>query len=477
MSDTANNSNRSVHQRRTDALIDVTAAGEAPNDREAEERFIACCLLGGSESTAAGMELLRAEHLYSEDCRRAFGILTTMLGAVDTINMATFLTAWRTTFNDHSEKVFMKVQMGVIDKIPSAAMIEHYACEIVEAANRRRLFFSAHGILGSLSDRTKTVDEILATAENDLLVQDISGVPYFDGKGCAAALLNDLEARHARQGQPTGIITGFVDLDNKIDGLQSGEQTVIAARPGIGKTAIGLCIANRACLQDGVPTLFVTLEMNKEALLRRLVAINCSIPMFTLRKGSFEADHFPKIQSFNQRLFASKLHVLDAVAGADDQELGAAIRRKIRQHGIRLVIVDYLQKVRAAQKHEKRTYEVAQVSGTLKAIASRCNVAMVTMAQLNRESEKTKGQTPKLSDLADSGQIERDADLVLLLHRDREEQASDALLILAKNRDGEMGFVPLVFDGKHCRFSSKSKISDEDVPQPQNVLPLEQPML
>lgn len=466
---------RSVAQRRTDALLDGPA-GDVPEDRGAEERFLACCLLGGAESTAEGMELLKSGHFYGEDCRRAFDILAAMLGNSAEINEPTFLKAWRETFSDSSEKPFIHLIREVMDKIPSQAMIAHYADEIAEAAKRRRLFFSAHGILGNIGDRTKSVDALIAAAENDLLVQDISSVPYFNGAGCASALIDDLEARHARQGQPTGILTGFVDLDNKIDGLQAGEQTVIGARPGIGKTAIGLCIANRACLQDGIPTLFVTLEMNKEALLRRLVSINCSVPMFTLRKGCFTEEHMPKIVAFHQKIHHSKLHVLDAVGGADDQELGAAIRRKIRQHGIKLVVVDYLQKVRAAKSHEKRTYEVAQVSGTLKGIAARCNVAMVTLAQLNRESEKTTGQFPRLGDLADSGQIERDADLVLLLHRNRDEANGEAALFISKNRDGEMGVVPLIFDGRHCRFTSKSKIADEDVPPPQNVLPLEQPV-
>lgn len=429
-----------------------------PEDREAELRLVCCCLLGGAEITAEAMELVRPQLFFSKDCQEAFLTLGTMLAAGDEINSATFVTAWLKTISDRGLPTEI---LNVLDSVPAPSMVSHYALLVTEAGARRRLFHTAHEILASINDRTRDVNDLLSQAENRLLSHDISNLETFDGPACRIALVDDLDARVARQGAPTGIVTGFTELDRKTDGLQRGEQTIIGARPSMGKTAIGLCVAARVCLGDGVPTLFVTLEMGKEALLRRMASIYCSIPMFALRKGSFNEADGERLVAFSNELSQSPFYVLDAAGGADDRELGAAIRRKIRRHGIQLVIIDYLQKIRASQRHEKRTYEVAAVSGLLKVTAVRSNVAMLTMAQLNRESEKTKGQPPRLIDLADSGQIERDADTVCLLHRERDNPDGDASLIVAKNRDGEIGLIELTFDGRFCRFTNRTLHQEE----------------
>jgi replicative DNA helicase len=130
----------------------------------------------------------------------------------------------------------------------------------------------------------------------------------------------------------------------------------------------------------------------------------------------------------------------------------ATVRRAVRKWGVKLVLIDYLQKIHGSKSAEKRTYEIAEVSGRLKSIATECKVAVVSLAQLNRENEKEKGRSPKLTDLADSGQIERDADLVMLLNRDRSEKCGEAIIAIAKQRDGECGAVKLWYDGQYCRF-------------------------
>ena len=149
----------------------------------------------------------------------------------------------------------------------------------------------------------------------------------------------------------------------------------------------------------------------------------------------------------------SPLWFLDGSSSQSVASITANVRRAVRKHGVRLVIVDYIQKVKAADKAEKRTYEVAEVSGKLKDIAVHTGVAMLCLAQLNRENEKEKGRTPRLSDLADSGQLERDADCVMLLDRDRREAKGEASIIIAKQRDGECGVVKLWYDGQFCRFT------------------------
>jgi replicative DNA helicase len=274
-----------------------------------------------------------------------------------------------------------------------------------------------------------------------------------DSKTVVREFIADAEARFARKGQLSGITSGLSKFDRMTDGIQRGEMTIVAARPSIGKTAIGMCIVDAACIRGDVPTLVVTAEMYRSALMRRLIAVHARVPMQSLRTGDLSERDFKAMTDGGGRIGKAPLHFFDAVVDPSVDRVVAEIRRAVRKYGIQLVLVDYLQKLQASASHEKRTYEVAEVSGKLRACAVSTGVAMVVLAQLNRESEKEKGRAPRLSDLADSGQIERDADTVALLSRDRNVKHGDAMLLVAKQRDGETGGVPLLFEGEFCRFS------------------------
>jgi replicative DNA helicase len=265
-----------------------------------------------------------------------------------------------------------------------------------------------------------------------------------------------MQDRFNRKGTLSGIATGFHWFDHKTDGLQLREMALIAARPSIGKTAIAIAIAHRAAIQDKVPTLFVSLEMSREAIFRRMVSTIGSIPMQNLKSGDLTDGDMRSMSTASAKIANSPLWFLDGPSSHSISSITAHVRRAVRKHHVRLVIVDYIQKVKAADRSEKRTYEVAEVSGKLKEIAVQTGVAMLALAQLNRESEKEKGRQPKLSDLADSGQLERDSDLVALLNRDRTEPSGEAAIIIAKQRDGECGHVKLHYEGQYCRFSDPS---------------------
>jgi len=270
-------------------------------------------------------------------------------------------------------------------------------------------------------------------------------------------LITDLERRHALQGRLSGIETGFGRLDRMLEGLQFGDQTIIAARPSAGKSAIGVNIASHVCLTQGIPTAFVSLEMSVPALMRRLLACAKRLPMWNLKAGELTQGNMATIASFTATARKAPLYFLDYVGGAGVDSVCASIRGLCRKHGVKLVIVDYLQKIRPTERQEKRTYEVAEVSGLLKACAVDTGAAFLTLAQLNRESERDKGRVPRLTDLADSGQIERDADTVVLIHRPRTEsdpQGERAVLIVAKQRDGEVGSFELKFNGQFCAFEN-----------------------
>jgi len=200
--------------------------------------------------------------------------------------------------------------------------------------------------------------------------------------------------------------------------------------------------------------------MSEKALMRRLVSTVAGVPMQTIKTADLDEGDFKKIGAAGVKISRAPLHFLDVSSGGTVSTITASIRRAVRRHKVKLVIIDYLQKIQASGKHEKRTYEVGEVSTKLKGCAVASNVAMVCLAQINRESEKEKNRTPKLSDLAESGQIERDADTVCLLDRNRGEPRGEAKLIIAKQRDGECGIVKLWYEGQFCRFTGISPIDE-----------------
>ena len=421
---------------------------DAPEDRSAELGVIGCCLLGGADTLNEALEHLSAQSFYSADCRTAYELMEGLLPAGEKVNIVTLMKAWQRTGSPFPEAIIQA------DDVPSHAMLEHYMGRVLEMAARRRVFWAAHDLLSKVGDQSQPVEGIIADAESEIFDKAPNMPRAVGPKEAVNQMIGDIEERWRRQGTPSGILTGLSDLDAILDGLQAGEQTIIAARPSQGKTALGLGILNRA-MQDQIPSLFISLEMGVKPLMRRLASMHCQIPMNDLRKGALTQRQMEQLTVFASEKSKGFFHILDCVSGATDTQIASSIRRHVRSNGVKLVVIDYLQKITPSKRHEKRTYEVGYVSGTLKSVADRCGVAMLTLAQLNRESEK--GQVPRLSDLADSGQIERDADVVGLLHRDRSENAGVTKLIIAKNRDGEIGIIDLHFVGHYCQFRNAER--------------------
>jgi replicative DNA helicase len=316
-------------------------------------------------------------------------------------------------------------------------------------------------VVARVHEHEGDVDQLLGEVERD--IQKISESRFDGGKSrvlepreSARSFTADLQRRFDLKGALSGIGTGFNRLDKMTSGLQAGELAVIGARPSAGKTAMACSIITRACLLDGVPTAFITCEMSPSSILRRIAAGRLKIPASQLRDGSFSENDFKKLVGFNSWVSKSNLHFIDGVSGITIAQISSELRRLVRKNGVKLVIVDYLQKIRPAQSKEKRTYEVGAVSEALKGLAASLGIAFVALAQLNREPDKDKGRQPRASDLADSAQIERDADLIGLIHRPRTEEDPNGLqakLIIAKQRDGEVGIVDLNFSPKFVEFT------------------------
>jgi len=301
------------------------------------------------------------------------------------------------------------------------------------------------------------VDQIVSNAEAGLTVE-ASKEEVQSSKSVVGRFIDSTQERFARKGHLSGITSGFRRLDSMTDGFQLGELAIIAARPSIGKTAIAIAIAKAAAIDSRIPTLFVSLEMSDESIVRRMVSTIGSVPMQDIKTGELDEGGMRAMGAATAKIAGSPLHFAAGSGISGIATITAVIRRAVRKWGVRLVLVDYLQKIHGSKAAEKRTYEIAEVSGKLKAVASDTKTAVVALAQLNRENEKTQPRPPRLTDLADSGQIERDADLVLLLDRVRNEPKGEAIIAIAKQRDGECGIVPLWYDGQFCRFSDPSPI-------------------
>ena len=354
---------------------------------------------------------------------------------------------------------------GLQDAVPSAANLSYYTDILREKFQLRRVLATASGIAARIQDSPdQPAETLLEEAEASIREARSESAPKLSttSKRAVHRFLDLLQDRYQNRDKLSGISTGFKRLDTMLDGLQLAELTQIAARPSIGKTSIGASIALHAAVTSGIPTLFISAEMSETALVRRMVSDLSGVHMKSIRSGHLTDDDLRRITTAAASIANAPIFFEEAIGGCPVSKAVAMIRRAQRQHGVKLVVIDYIQKLTSDQAEEKRTYEIGNVSGALQRATRSTGVAILALAQLNRENEKGKGRMPSLTDLADSKQLEQDADTVILLHRKREESTGDAFLIVAKQRDGECDTIKLGFDGRCCRFTDQTTAIDHD---------------
>ncbi len=410
--------------------------------------LIGACLTGSVDTCSDALAEIRSQWVSDDTLRLTFDVIRSMTQNNKQPSLQELTKEWKKAYVQIP--VPFNVWNQAMDACPSPCNLPYYTKGIIEAAHRRQLRDAGDRLVRESAVITLQPDQIVSNAEAGLSIE-VSRETLATSKQVTGTFLDQMQDRFNRKGTFSGIATGFHYLDQKTDGLQLREMAIIAARPSIGKTAIAIAIAHKAAIVDKIPTLFISLEMSKEAICRRMVSTLGSIPMQHLKSGDLDERDMKAMTTASGKIANSPLWFVDGSSSI--AAITASIRRAVRKHQVRLVIIDYLQKVKSADKADKRTYEVAEVSGKLKDIAVQTGVAMLCLAQLNRENEKDKGRQPRLTDLADSGQIERDADLVMLLDRDRKAPSGEASVIIAKQRDGECGMVKLYYEGQFCRFT------------------------
>ena len=351
---------------------------------------------------------------------------------------------------------------SLADGVPRATNVEYYARIVKEKSTLRNLIFAANKILTNAYEADQDSDLILDDAESAIfaVADDRLKAGFVPMRDLVKDNFPKIEQLFEQKRLITGVPSGFVDLDEMTRGLQAGDLVIVAARPSMGKTSLVLNMAQHVALQPGHTVGFFSLEMSKESLFLRLLTSEAQIDSHRLMSGAIGQKDYGRISHALETLSAMKLFI-DDTASIGVLEMRAKARRLKGEHGLSLVIVDYIQLMSGRGRFENRTLELGAISRSLKGLAKEINVPIVVLSQLSRAPESRSDHRPQLSDLRESGALEQDADLVILIYRDdvynkdpNSPDAGTAELIVAKQRNGPTGTVRLAFLREQTRFAN-----------------------
>ncbi|MGZ6005279.1 MAG: replicative DNA helicase [Candidatus Saccharimonadales bacterium] len=347
--------------------------------------------------------------------------------------------------------------------VPTAAHVEQYASIVAQKAMRRRLIKASQDIIELGYDEKQNLKQLVEEAEIRLfdvsqrhVKQDVSSLETILGES-----FERLDELHKDKGKIRGVPTGYKDLDNILAGLQRSDLFILAARPSMGKTALALNIAHNVALQSSVPVLVFSLEMSKEQLVDRLLAMESGVDAWALRTGNLTDQDFEKIGQAMGSLSEAQIYI-DDTPGITVSDLRTKARREHHQHPLGLIIVDYLQLMSGGSRFggdANRVQEISEISRGLKGIARELNVPLMALSQLSRSVESRSPQIPQLADLRESGSIEQDADVVAFIYREdyynpETDRKNVADILVKKHRNGPTGNIELYFDKDKQRFRS-----------------------
>ena len=347
--------------------------------------------------------------------------------------------------------------------VPTAANAGFYADIVAEKALLRRLVEAGTRIVQMGYAGEGEALDLVNTAQSEIygVTGEAQSEDYVPLSLAVDAAIEEIHRANTMPEGMLGVPTGFSELDAMTNGFAGGQMIIIAARPAMGKSTLALDVARYASVHALAPTVFFSLEMGRAEIAMRLLAAEATIPMQTLRKGALDSRDFQKLAATQARIAESPLYIDDS-PNLTLVEIRAKCRRLKQQHGLKMVVIDYLQLLSSGKRVESRQQEVSEFSRALKLLSKELDVPVIALSQLNRASEQRADKMPAISDLRESGSLEQDADMVLLLHReaasDRDHpRAGEADFILAKQRNGPTGTVTVAFQGHYSRF--------QDMPQ------------
>jgi len=427
-----------------------------PHDVAAEQSVLGAMMLS-KDAIADVVETIREGDFYRPAHQAVYATVLDLYGRGEPADAVT-VAAELTRTGDIGRIGGAPYLHTLVAMVPTAANAGYYARIVREQAILRRLVEAGTRIVTMGYGAPGDVDDLVDRAQAEVyeVTERRTSEDYAPLREIMDEALSEIEAISNRGGEMVGVPTGFAELDKLTNGLHPGQMVILAARPAIGKSTLGLDLARAASIKNGLASVIFSLEMSRNEIVMRLLSAEAQVPLHHMRAGTMSDADWTKL--------ASKMGVVsDAPLFIDDSpnmtlmEIRAKCRRLKQRHDLRLVIVDYMQLMTSGKRVESRQQEVSEFSRSLKLLAKELGVPVVAISQLNRGPEQRTDKKPMLSDLRESGSLEQDADMVILLHREdfyekESPRAGEADFIVAKHRNGPTQTVTVAFQGHYSRF-------------------------
>jgi len=429
-----------------------------PHSEEAERSVLGAILLDNQQFERA-REILTSAAFYSPRNQQIFDVLQELINSGTALDIV--------TVKSELERAGLLQETGgpaylaeLLEGVPRSANVEHYARIVKEKGMLRELIRCTQGILASALQAKESTEQLLDDAEKAIfrITEQRLRAGFIPLSVTAEESLKAIEELTRHQQLITGVPTGYPQLDEMTAGLQRGDLIIIAARPSMGKTSLAMNICAHAALDHGRTVGVFSLEMSHQQLFFRLLCSEGHVDAHKLRTGRVDREEWQGIIKVFGRLSGAPIFI-DDTPGVGIMEMRAKARRLKREHGLDLLVVDYLQLMRGSGRRENRQQEISDISRSLKELAKELDIPLVALSQLSRAPEQRGGdRRPQLSDLRESGAIEQDADVVMFLYREELYKRDDpdlrgkAELIVGKQRNGPTGMVPLHFIRDFTRF-------------------------
>ncbi|WP_297455991.1 replicative DNA helicase [Persephonella sp.] len=432
------------------------------------ERAILGAFIFAPEESEKYLHLIEPEDFADLKHRKLFNWLKTLLSSGEVAETSIILAHFRE--DPISKEIPVEYILSIEDRDIFPVKLMPTSIKLLKEKAAKRKILEVSQQIPSELERENEISTILSTLEQT--IYDIEKRSFEDKTEPISSVIfrlyETVEKRKEIDTFITGVPSGFSELDRRTAGFQPGELIIIGARPGMGKTALATSVSLNAA-QEGYRIGFISLEMPKEQIAMRMLSNYADIPLYNIRTGLLDNEQLEKLQDYSLKLAQMPILINDK-SGMKITELRAYAKKLKREHDIDILFVDYLQLVQADKFLESKEREVSEVSRTLKALAMELDIPVVALAQLNRVVEMRSDKRPMLSDLRNSGQIEQDADLIMFIHRPEyykknpiPEELGLAELIIAKQRNGELGTVNLEFHPKYARFTPKVSQTEMDI--------------
>ena len=434
-----------------------------PQNLDAEMAVLGSMLLD-EEAVSVAVEKLDAGCFYKDTHRKIFQTISDLYNSNKAVDLITLADALRkdNSLDDIGGASYLT---SLANAVPTAANINHYAGIVREKYILRTLINNSTKIITVCHESEGNIAEVVDTAER--LIFEVSDRrnqgSYLHLKEIVKDTIETIDKLYQNKAHVTGIPTGYIDFDIKTAGLQPSDLIIVAGRPSMGKSAFALGIAEYAGVIEKVPTAIFSLEMSKEQLVQRMLCSHARVDAHKVRTGYLATSDWPRLTAAAGKLSEAPIFIDDTPA-ISVMELRARARRLKSHHGIKLIILDYMQLMRgSAMNMESRQQEISEISRSLKALARELSVPVIAISQLSRAVESRTDHRPQLSDLRESGAIEQDADVVVLILREEYYNPSPdnqgiAEAIIAKQRNGPVGSLKLAFIKEFTRFDNLSRV-------------------